>query len=452
MASEHHDTTSNKVASAGTVNRMPAIIEQEEKQMPHQAAKIKLQLFPLDEEIRRGLEQDGHNPFLELILRPRKKIPSIINHLCKKWGSSSIAKGELMLFPFNIVVHNSTTSRRWTSSDVGICAGDVHAFIGSPDIFRLRYGWFSGHLNGLSSSPSLGCTEPSCLGRISPSNTENPASLTQMEVKSEDSMPCIANEVTNVAVEQTVFAESHLVVHNRAEVENGSLNPSRTSKLETEGTVDEKPLAEQFKYEDPRMQDDVSLTPLLWSDLSNISIGGLLSEASLQGRFSNQDSKLGGGRLTSQPAAVVSDSLDAFINQITCPQATSTLTPDMPSSILDAEDTCHSFAVLKPSLSSGKGFLTLGRRAFSELSNQSGAPRPFKCPKSEDDALEGATVKSADGEQKTDPLPCSGVFSNENSLGLSSIRWNDSLGPLDRPLTSRQIINDDSISIGGLVR
>ena len=70
-----------------------------------------------------------------------------------------------------------------------------------------------------------------------------------MEVKSEDSMPCIANEVTNVAVQQTVFAESHLVVHNQAEVENGSLNPSRTSKLETEGTVDEKPLAEQFKYE-----------------------------------------------------------------------------------------------------------------------------------------------------------------------------------------------------------
>jgi len=135
--------------------------------------------------------------------------------------------------------------------------------------------------------------------------------------------------------------------------------------------------------QDPRMPDDVSLTPLLWSDLSNISIGGLLSEASLQGRFINQDSKPGGSRLTCQPAAVVSDSLDAFINQITWPQATSALTPDMPSSILDAEDTCHSFAVLKPSPSSGNDFLTLGRRAFSELSNQSVDPRPVKCPKSE---------------------------------------------------------------------
>ena len=51
------DCNSNKVASAGMVNKMPAVIEHKEKQMPRPAAKIKLQLFPLDEEIRRGLEQ-----------------------------------------------------------------------------------------------------------------------------------------------------------------------------------------------------------------------------------------------------------------------------------------------------------------------------------------------------------------------------------------------------------
>ena len=43
-----------------------------------------------------------------------------------------------MLFPFNSVVHNLTSSTRWTSSDAGISAGNVRASIGSPDIFRLR--------------------------------------------------------------------------------------------------------------------------------------------------------------------------------------------------------------------------------------------------------------------------------------------------------------------------
>ena len=104
-------------------------------------------------------------------------------------------------------------------------------------------------MNSLISSPSLGSMEPGNLERISPSNIANPAGPTKMEAKSEDSKSCHANEVTNVAAEQTVFTESHRVVHSQAAVENRNLNPSRTSKIETESTVEEKSFAEQFKYE-----------------------------------------------------------------------------------------------------------------------------------------------------------------------------------------------------------
>lgn len=127
----------HKNTGPGTSSKVPSNIEQEEEQMLHPSVKIKLQLFPLDQRIREGLEKVGHNPFLELTLKARKKISSVIEHLGNKWGSSSIAVGELMLFPC-AVVDNLTSYKGWASCETGISAGDVHAAIGSPDNFRLR--------------------------------------------------------------------------------------------------------------------------------------------------------------------------------------------------------------------------------------------------------------------------------------------------------------------------
>jgi hypothetical protein len=77
-----------------------------------------------------------------------------------------------------------------------------------------------------------------------------------------------------------------------------------------------------------------------WVDsLDNISIGGLLSEASLMGKF---DSKLFGSNATNQTSHLISDSLDAFItSQISHPPVST------PSTILDADVTCHGFALQK---------------------------------------------------------------------------------------------------------
>jgi len=82
--------------------------------------------------------QDKHNPHLELTLSARKKITSILEHLDRKWGSSSIASGELMLFPFNVQRENLFEYQRWSQDSV-VTAADVYAMVGSPSVFRLRF-------------------------------------------------------------------------------------------------------------------------------------------------------------------------------------------------------------------------------------------------------------------------------------------------------------------------
>ncbi|KAL1209916.1 TSL-kinase interacting protein 1 [Cardamine amara subsp. amara] len=76
------------------------------------SAKLKLQLFPIDESTRRSLEMDKHNPHLELTLSNRKKISSVLEHLNRKWGSSSCATGELLLFPYNARKETVTCHQR----------------------------------------------------------------------------------------------------------------------------------------------------------------------------------------------------------------------------------------------------------------------------------------------------------------------------------------------------
>lgn len=136
--------------------------------------KLKLQLFPIDDDTRRALEmvsgketnvnsfnveeifaiwavfrtikevfvlihsQDKHNPYLELTLSTRKKISSVLEHLYRKWGNSSIASGELMLFPYTAHRENLVSYQRWTRDSI-VSASDVYASIGSPPVFRLRF-------------------------------------------------------------------------------------------------------------------------------------------------------------------------------------------------------------------------------------------------------------------------------------------------------------------------
>lgn len=97
-----------------------------------------------------------------------------------------------------------------------------------------------------------------------------------------------------------------------------------------------------------------------FSDSLTYSIGGLLSEASLQGMHNNSNAKPFRSDGELQSTQIVSDSLDAFISaQRNCLQDLRTPANDVHLSILDAEETCHAFPSRKLS-SPGKEVLVLG--------------------------------------------------------------------------------------------
>ena len=65
---------------------------------------------------------------------------------------------------------------------------------------------------------------------------------------------------------------------------------------------------------EPRTSSGMRYSHVLWDDnLMNIGNGTLLSEASLQGKFINSDTKSRGGNTEMQPNQIISNSLDAFI-------------------------------------------------------------------------------------------------------------------------------------------
>ncbi|KAL2613046.1 hypothetical protein R1flu_024738 [Riccia fluitans] len=105
-------------------------------------SKLKLQLFPFDDRIRKALEQDGLNPHLELTLKARKSISSVLNHLTQKWGRAAVATGDLRLFPFSSQRSCGAIRQSWSNLDSDVSAADVHAALGNPTVFRLKYAWF----------------------------------------------------------------------------------------------------------------------------------------------------------------------------------------------------------------------------------------------------------------------------------------------------------------------
>lgn len=133
------------------------------------------------------------------------------------------------------------------------------------------------------------------------------------------------------------------------------------------GLLSEASIQGKFKNSDP-----------VTDGLINISIGGLLSVASLQGKSNNCDPKSVGSTSGLQPAQLISDSFDAYIAaQTNCPQGPRLSTQDSHSSILDAEETCQAFPFQKFS-SSGKDVLPWDASAFSGSCSQDAGSKSFK--------------------------------------------------------------------------
>lgn len=361
--------------------------------------KIKLQLFPVDENTRLGLEKDGLNPFLELTLSAKKKISSVINHIHTKWGGSSITQnGEPIVLPYG--AHPAMPMTRiWTSNDTVITAGDVYAAVQNPAIFRLSYGWFSLHeLQRVSAATDLrNCIksetidkptdtteERKCLDATAEASTVPKDSELKISQSNGQSISPLDDDLTNLTMGGLLSDASGIrKISNNEFVLSG-------------------------RNTDP------------WDDsLTTLSIGGLLSEASLQAKINNSNNNKSD---TKANETFISDSFDAIIFS----QAAKPSSIDSRSSILDAEETCHAFAFRKFS-SSTKNVRVSARATQDSSSNSFRFPHFLEANKQamhSDDKL--------CSEPKTELFPRSQQFDEDSkSLGLRGLTWNESLGPFD---------------------
>ncbi|XWS29432.1 hypothetical protein CRYUN_Cryun24cG0029200 [Craigia yunnanensis] len=417
LSSRFETRTTNFVEE---ITKLPALDINTAERL-HPSAKIKLQLFPINESTCLGLEKDGFHPYLELTLSARKKISSVLKHLDSKWGSSSIAVGEPMLYPYNIA--ENLASYRWTRNDICISARDVYATIGSPAVFRLRYGWMSG-------------LETETLGQP-PASVPFKAS-SKLEDVQKGCNTHMQNIYGNGEKTEVTSEESDKPI-----IISGERNAVAAEKMPSNGAV-------VFMDNEMRMDSSIGQSLAIWADsLTNISIGGLLSEASLQGRFSNCDPKSNGITAALQSSQLISDSFDAFLAGQMNPSQNPRLPPqDSHSSILDAENTCHAFSFQKFSCL-GKDAIASGGSAYSHTGSQDTSSKSFKHPNpmEANTQLQGQACQQSD----TDLLLCSRVYNDESSLVLSGIKWTDSLGPFDLGLSSQKNISGDGVSISGTV-
>ncbi|KAK6922900.1 hypothetical protein RJ641_011204 [Dillenia turbinata] len=300
-----------------TKNEFPKL-KPEPRQMLDPSAKIKLQLFPLDDCTGNGLEKDGHHPYLELTLRARKKVSSVLKHINLKWGTSSVAAGEPVLFPFDIAPENVAHCRRWTLADCGITAGDVYVTVGAPPVFRLRYGWFSnleweGSCVHARVSPSLGCQQSEV--QTGSASEVTCAEREQVDVSSEVHKMLTPVKVANAVVDHQMSTglQDDKVGNDSGDLSQLSLYwTDSLTNISIGGLLSEASLQGKLKPLDPKSvgkSSDFQKALVVSDSLTNISIGGLLSEASLQGKFKPVDPSLVGKSSALQESPIVSDSL-----------------------------------------------------------------------------------------------------------------------------------------------
>ncbi|KAK6118425.1 hypothetical protein DH2020_047842 [Rehmannia glutinosa] len=258
------------------------------------SVKIKLQLFPINEQTCLGLEKDGYNPYLELTLSARKRISSVVRHLNTKWGSSSVAIGQLVLFPYNTKLEQVTSCKRWTLNDSAITAWEVYVDVGSPSIFRLRYGWCSDLQHCMFDIPpksSLLETRTDSEGVEIPSHQEE---------KLEESCETNKNQINvNEALHSDVNEQKTLdvptgFVDNEStdvvRVHSSVLWDDNLTNLSIGGLLSEISMQGKINTSDPNSVNKSSMQPI--GLISDISIGDLFSEASLMGKMGNPCMKL----------------------------------------------------------------------------------------------------------------------------------------------------------------
>ncbi|KAL1209912.1 TSL-kinase interacting protein 1 [Cardamine amara subsp. amara] len=404
------------------------------------SAKLKLQLFPIDESTRRSLEMDKHNPHLELTLSNRKKISSVLEHLNRKWGSSSCATGELLLFPYNARKETVTCHQRWTH-DSFLSAAEVHSMVGSPSVFRLRYGWFVHDASGSFSQVPISASCP----------------LLEDDMNVDE-----GNQVDEVNM--LVTESGPLPVHSTAE-QGTSVEPSHGLECAS-GEIHDRPAEPRDSYEPvsaiitpfEHLSSGNALSAGEWADsLTNISIGDLLCEVPDDIDSDGVDPPATeGSHCLLRDVPFASDSFDAAIaahilRHQNKPSSLLPLTSAGSSSIWDDEETRDAFSFQKSRLADSP--------ELANVASPGGVGKVNAEPSQLVEALSG-DEGSCNPPDHGDPMeegptdPHTMDSPGKTHCGLADVYWPDSLGPLDLDIRSSKYTEDLilSESLGGLSR
>ncbi|XP_075498849.1 TSL-kinase interacting protein 1-like [Primulina tabacum] len=436
------------------------------------SAKLKLQLFPIDEGTRKILETEQHNPHLELTLSARKKISSVLEHLNRKWGNSSFMAQELTLFPYWALREKLVGYQMWTK-DSPLCAADIYHLIGSPAIFRLRYGWFSKAAVESETAQTLSHTNLSeqnlniNLAKEQNFQIEQPFSFHDCQLASTGqrnahipSSACAPNET--VECRGSISDCEYFKISYFSYDFCGELLVHFSSFLMSIKRSKWKPFLTIIDYLGHSWHKDMSLSSGEWADsLTNISVGDLLSESAQNMDINCSDFPVPVNSDCHSQIPFSCDSFDAAIAaHIYKHQNKVNLQPGLQShvpSIWDAEETCDAFAFQKNS--------ALCDNSRSALKNDS----PEACVQTSKRNLTSykEVEELPEVEQLTSTNPacgdlvgnCRPSYTSENGTkdigGITDIYWPDSLGPLDLDIPTCRYHSDDLIfsdSLGGLNR
>ncbi|XP_024443873.1 TSL-kinase interacting protein 1 isoform X2 [Populus trichocarpa] len=432
--------------------------------------KLKLQLFPIDDGTRRALEMDKHNPHLELTLSTRKKISSVLEHLNRKWGDSTVASGELMLFPYSVNRENLVSYQRWTQDSL-VSAADVYFSIGSPPVFRLRYGWFF-NVNFASVTLQAPSTY-SCLPvggnekdkTMDSVPTAEPSTSDQFEKPENPCRDCPTSENNNHA---SILHSAGVTNENNEFVATGprnnlvkSFDPAANISLHRKETDDRTNTQQSEDVDGLRLSNVNPLSAGEWADsLTNVSIGDLLSELPHVANHNCIESLIVQSNQCLQEIPFSCDSFDAaiaaHISRHQGKMGFHSAVASYTSSIWDGEETCDAFAFQK-NHSLRKEVTTSSAVASPRVSKQMDRTSSITSSAflEELPVIEGPNDYPTGGEPMDECSSDSQVVSNQvkDFNGLTDIYWPDSLGLLDLDIPSSKYHTEDLIlsdSLGGL--
>ncbi|KAK3022061.1 hypothetical protein RJ639_047329 [Escallonia herrerae] len=438
--------------------------------------KLKLQLFPIDDDTRRALELDNLNPHLELTLSTRKKISSVLEHLNRKWGSSSVASGELMLRPYCSQIENLMGCHKWTQNS-DLSAADVYALIGSPQVFRLRYGWSSIAEHGYATLQAPpGSASNFSEHNVNIDNTKgqkvDPLSVSTppTEHETERLMNSYKYQLGSVArttteASSSTNVRSKMIACTGTDPNDNLSESSHNAPSTSWGSRETGNRANMRRAENTDNLRLCSSTPLSageWADsLTNISIGDLLSEVSHNADANCTDSPLPSDSQCLQPIPFSCDSFDAAIAahiRKHQSKAGSLLTlASHTSSIWDAEETCDAFSFQRKTIPCEK-LEGASRNTSPEAHNLSASTSLVASGAAEeceaDEPMDGDPAHEDPMDECQSDLQIVDNSAKDLS-GLTDMYWPDSLGPLDLDVPSCRYHSDDLIlsdSLGGLNR